>query len=77
MLQTVHEQMGRLVVKYGGTIGYRAGDGVMVIFNDPLPSKDPVRQAIKLALEMKAAFGEIQKDWRELGQSLGLGIGIS
>jgi class 3 adenylate cyclase len=77
VLQTVHEQMGRLVVKYGGTIGYRAGDGVMVIFNDPLPSEDPVRQAIKLALEMKAAFAEIQKDWRELGQSLGLGIGIS
>ena len=24
----------RLVIKYGGTIGYRAGDGVLVFFND-------------------------------------------
>ena len=59
------------------TIGYRAGDGLMVIFNDPLPCADPVRQAAELALEMKAAFGEIQAHWRKLGHELGFGIGIA
>lgn len=29
VLQTVHRRMGRLVEEHGGTIGYRAGDGLM------------------------------------------------
>ena len=77
VLQAVHERMGRLVAEHGGTIGYRAGDGLMVIFNDPLPCRDPVAEAAKLACEMKAAFKEIQAHWRELGHDLGIGIGIA
>ena len=77
MLQVVHERMGRLVAEHGGTIGYRAGDGLMVIFNDPLPCDDPVAEATRLACEMKAAFREIQVHWRKLGHDLGLGIGIA
>jgi class 3 adenylate cyclase len=77
VLQAVHERMGHLVAAHGGTIGYRAGDGLMVIFNDPLPSDDPVGEAVKLAFEMMAAFGEIQARWRALGHDLGLGIGVA
>jgi len=77
VLQVVHEQMGRLVADHGGTIGYRAGDGLMVIFNDPVPCDDPVKRAVRLAREMKSAFGEIQARWRGLGHELGLGIGIA
>ncbi len=77
VLQAVHERMGHLVAEHGGTIGYRAGDGLMVFFNDPLPCHDPVAEAIRLACEMKAAFGEIQAHWRKLGHDLGLGIGIA
>jgi class 3 adenylate cyclase len=77
VLQVVHEHMGRLVVAHRGTIGYRAGDGLMVIFNDPLPCEDPVLQAVRLALEMKATFQEIQGRWRKLGHELGFGIGIA
>lgn len=77
VLQTVHERMGHMVAKHGGTIGFRAGDGLMAIFNDPLPSPNPVAESIHLALEMMAAFGEIQSHWKELGHDIGLGIGIS
>jgi class 3 adenylate cyclase len=77
VLRTVHEDMGQLVAEHHGTIGYRAGDGLMVIFNDPLPCPDPVLEATKLALEMKAAFGEIQAHWQRLGHDLGFGIGIA
>ena len=77
VLQAVHERMGHLVAAHGGTIGYRAGDGLMVIFNDPLPSDDPVGEAVQLACDMKAAFGEVQARWRDLGHDLGLGIGIA
>ena len=41
VLRGFHEQVGRLVVQYRGTIGYRAGDGVMVFFNDPIPCDNP------------------------------------
>lgn len=77
VLQSVHQRMGRLVAAHGGTIGYRAGDGLMVVFNDPLPCDDPVSRAAKLALEMRAAFTEVQDHWRKLGHDIGFGIGIS
>ena len=77
VLQAVHERMGHLVAEHGGTIGYRAGDGMMVIFNDPLPSRDPVVEATKLACEMRTTFKEIQEHWRELGHNLGLGVGVA
>ena len=77
VLQSVHQNMGRLVAAHGGTIGYRAGDGLMVVFNDPLPCDDPVSRAAKLALEMRGAFTEVQDHWRKLGHDIGFGIGIS
>jgi hypothetical protein len=48
ILQTFHETMGRLITESGGTIGSRAGDSVMVFFNDPLPCDEPSREAAVL-----------------------------
>lgn len=77
VLQTVHARMGRLVADHGGTIGYRAGDGLMVIFNDPLPCDDPVGEAVTLARSMARVFRETRDHWRKLGHELGLGIGVA
>ena len=77
MRQAVHEHSGQLVARHGGTIGYRAGDGLMVIFNDPLPCAAPVLEATRLALDMKRGFADIQARWRDLGHELGFGIGIA
>src|SRR5208337_2128565 len=38
-----------------GTRERYAGDGVMVIFNDPVPSENPSRQAVLMALELRGA----------------------
>ena len=77
VLQSVHSQMGDLVAKHAGTIGYRAGDGLMVIFNDPLPCDGPVLRATELAVEMQGAFEEVRARWRKLGHDLGLGLGVA
>lgn len=77
VLQGVHEKMGRLIAARGGTIGYRAGDGLMVVFNDPLPCEAPVLEAARLALEMRDVFTEIEENWHKLGHELGFGIGIA
>ena len=77
VLRGFHGRAGRLVVQYGGTIGYRAGDGMMVFFNDPIPCDDPDLRAVRLALDIQQAFAELQARWARLGVDVGLGIGIA
>lgn len=77
VLQSYHERMGKLVAAYGGTIDHRAGDGLMVFFNDPLPSDDPVAKAVKMALDMRTTFNEMNVRWKKQGYELGFGVGIA
>lgn len=77
VLRGFHEQVGKLVVSYHGTIGYRAGDGVMVFFNDPIPCEDPDLRAVNLALDLRQAFAHLSRRWEKLGADVGLGIGIA
>ncbi|HYC35662.1 MAG TPA: response regulator [Usitatibacter sp.] len=76
-LRQYHGEIGRLVGKYDGTVEHFAGDGVMLIFNDPAPLPDPAMSAVRTALELRYAFGALQEGWRRLGYELGLGIGIA
>jgi class 3 adenylate cyclase len=77
LLQAYHERTGGLVTEHHGTIGYRAGDGLMAFFNDPIPCEQPVLEAVKLALDIRAAFHEIREPWLKLGHPIGLGIGVA
>lgn len=77
ILQQYHQELGRLVLKYGGTIDHRAGDGLMVFFNDPLPCDEPVRKAVELAFEAQNTIGVFLQSWAKLGHQLGFGIGIA
>jgi adenylate cyclase len=77
VLQTYHEEMGKLIFEFEGTIDHRAGDGIMAIFNDPLPCDDPGLQAIRLAVAMQEHMREVLREWRSLGYELGFGVGMS
>lgn len=77
ILQAYHERVGCLVIEHRGTIGYRAGDGLMVFFNDPIPCEQPVLDAVKLAIDIRAAFDGIRAPWLKLGLPIGLGLGIA
>lgn len=77
VLQSYHQQMGKLVAEYGGTIDHRAGDGLMVFFNDPLPCDDPELKAVDLALSMSERFEALNAAWQKQGYELGFGIGIA
>jgi len=77
VLRGFHERAGRLIVQYRGTIGYRAGDSVMVFFNDPIPCEDPDLRAVRLALDLRQAFADLHQRWGKLGVDVGLGIGIA
>ena len=41
LLREYHAAIGEIIIKYSGTLERYAGDGVMVIFNDPVPVPDP------------------------------------
>jgi class 3 adenylate cyclase len=77
VLQTYHEEMGRLIRDYGGGVDTRAGDGIMVIFNDPLPCEDPAGDALRLAVAMRERMAALCQRWRRLGHRLGFGVGLS
>ena len=77
ILQAYHQQIGTLVTQHRGTIGYLAGDGLMVFFNDPIPCREPVLDAVKLALDIRAAFEELREPWLKRGQVIGLGLGVA
>jgi len=64
-------------MEHRGTIGYRAGDGIMIFFNDPIPCEEPVLAAVQLVLAIRAAFEQLREPWSERGQPLGLGLGIA
>jgi class 3 adenylate cyclase len=77
VLQVYHERLGGLIAESRGTIGFRAGDGVMVFFNDPLPCERPSLEAAKLALAMREDFVAARRRWERLGNKLSIGIGIA
>jgi class 3 adenylate cyclase len=77
LLRDYHAAIGEIIIKYSGTLERYAGDGVMVIFNDPVPIENPVFQAVLMALEMRGAIGALTEKWRQLGHEIGFGIGIA
>ena len=77
LLRDYHAAIGELVIKYSGTLERYAGDGVMVIFNDPVPVENPALQAVLMALEVRDAIGALTEKWRRWGHEIGFGVGIA
>src|SRR5262249_2802468 len=70
LLRDYHAAIGEIVIKYNGTLERYAGDGVMVIFNDPVSVENPALQAVLMALEVRDAIGALTERWRRWGTTL-------
>ena len=77
LLRDYHAAIGEIIIKYNGTLERYAGDGVMIIFNDPIPVSNPALQAVQMALEVREAMGALTEKWGQLGHEVGFGIGIA
>lgn len=77
VLREYHAALGELIFRYEGTLDRYAGDGVMVLFNAPIPLADHARRAVKMAVEMRDSIGRLTAKWRNRGHSLGFGVGIA
>jgi class 3 adenylate cyclase/CheY-like chemotaxis protein len=72
-----HASMGELILKYEATVGWFAGDGLMVWFNDPIPCDDPAARAVRMAVEMREAMSALTASWRKRGHELDFSIGVA
>ncbi len=77
VLGEYHACLGALVDRHEGTLERFIGDGLLVVFNDPLPCTDHTERAVRMALAMRDAVGELSARWQREGHSLGFGIGIA
>jgi class 3 adenylate cyclase/CheY-like chemotaxis protein len=77
VLAAYHDVLGPLIHRYEGTLERFAGDGLNVLFNDPLPCPDPSVRAVRMAVEMRDAVANLAIKWRKLGHELGFGMGIA
>jgi adenylate cyclase len=77
LLRDYHAAIGEIIIKYNGTLERYAGDGVMVVFNDPVPVENPALQAVLMALELREVIGALTATWSRLGHEIGFGIGIA
>jgi len=76
-LREYHACLGALIHKYEGTLERFTGDGLMVLFNDPLRCPDPSLRAVKMSVEMREQIRGLIGTWRKRGHDLGFGIGVS
>jgi adenylate cyclase len=76
-LRHYHAEMGKLVFKFEGTLERFVGDGIVVIFNDPIPCEDHVYKAARMAVEMRERVKELRTSWLKKGYNLDLGVGFA
>src|SRR5260370_22189052 len=77
VLKQYLEALGPLVHRHEGTLTRFTGDGIMALFNDPLPCPPPADPAARLAIEIRAAAAALAAHWRKLGHQIGFGVGIA
>ena len=77
VLREYHKSLGDLIFQYEGTLDRFIGDGIMIVFNDPIPCEDHASRAVRLSIDMRACVAELSQKWRSRGHDLGFGIGIA
>ena len=77
VLGEYHCCLGEQITRHGGTLERFVGDGLLVVFNDPLPCADHTERAVSMAAAMRDAIDEHSERWRKRDYLLGFGIGIA
>jgi class 3 adenylate cyclase/putative methionine-R-sulfoxide reductase with GAF domain len=77
VLRDYHTKLGVLINKFEGTVERFSGDGLLVVFNDPLPCPDASMRAVRMALEMRDEVAKLSVKWSHSGHDIGFGVGIA
>jgi adenylate cyclase len=77
VLREYHNALGPLIHRYEGTLDRFTGDGMLVVFNDPVPCPDAALRAVRLAVDMRDAIAALARSWAGRGHEIGFGVGIA
>jgi adenylate cyclase len=77
VMREYHTTLGSLIHEFEGTLERFLGDGIMVIFGDPIPCPDPCERAVQMAVAMRGRLSELSSKWRRERHELGFGVGIA
>lgn len=77
VLAEYHSCLGEQIVRHEGTLERFVGDGIVVVFNDPMPCADHSERAVSMAAAMRDAIDGHSERWRKRDYLLGFGIGIA
>jgi adenylate cyclase len=76
LLRAYHRVLGRLIVRFNGTLERFTGDGMMIYFDEP-PVAEQALRAVRMGLQMRSAVRELCRRWRGRGYELDIGVGIA
>ena len=77
LLREYHATLGTLIDKFEGTVERFSGDGLLVLFNDPISCPEPTVRAVQMALEMREEVAKLLVKWNRSGHEIGFGVGIA
>src|SRR5262245_51186873 len=77
VLREYQTKLGVLINKFEGTVERFSGDGLLVVFNDPLPCPDASMRAVQMALEMRDEVAKLSVKWSHSGHDIGFGVGVA
>jgi class 3 adenylate cyclase/tetratricopeptide (TPR) repeat protein len=76
LVDSALKRLGQEVEGYGGTVDKYIGDNVMALFGAPVSHEDDAERAVRAALGMQAAMGEVNAGLPD-GVSFALRVGIN
>jgi len=77
VLREYHAELGRLIMQHEGTLERFTGDGLMVIFNDPVPIENPAERAVRMTLAVRERISALRRNWVKAGFNLDFGMGMA
>src|SRR5262249_52505521 len=78
LIRDMMERLSNHIVEYDGVIVDYAGDGILAMWNAPVPQEGHALQACRAALAMLSEIPALEADWRDIvGGPLVLGVGVS
>jgi class 3 adenylate cyclase len=77
LLEEYHHVIGEQVIAYQAMIEHFAGDGVMILLNDPILVPDSPKVGVRMVVAIRERFAAVRAAWKKRGYDLDLGAGIA
>ncbi len=78
ILRDLMERLTERIVAHGGVIVDYAGDGILAMWNAPVPQADHAARACRAGIAMLAELPDLNQKWQPIvGTPLALGVGVN